>query len=301
VSVVASERSERELSGAPGMLGLFARAGVGMVPGVSRLPVIGGVRGADVPSEALVLSGATADRDRLAAYDRVCGFTLRETLPVTYPHMLAFPLHLSLMTDPSFPVPAIGLVHIYNRITQHRPIAAGEELSLRVWAEPLQPHPRGRQFDVVTEARVGDELVWEEVSTNLRIGSRDEDARGPEVASAEDVPAVAVWKLGGDLGRRYASVSGDFNPIHVHPLTARLLGFPSAIAHGMWTKARCLAALEPELPAAYTVEVAFRRPILLPASVEFAERPGEGTGGIAFGVRDRRKGTPHLDGVVTFA
>ena len=91
-------------------------------------------------------------------------------LPATYPHILAFPLHLALMTDGSFPFPAIGLVHIDNRITQHRPIRLGEPLSLRVWATPLEPHPRGRQFSLRTEARVGDELVWEEVSTNLRRG-----------------------------------------------------------------------------------------------------------------------------------
>jgi acyl dehydratase len=94
-------------------------------------------------------------------------------------------------------------------------------------------------------------------------------------------------------------VSGDLNPIHIHPLTARLFGFPSAIAHGMWTKARCLAALQERLPGAYTVEVAFKRPILLPATVVFAEATTED--GIAFGVRDKRTDTPHLDGRVTFA
>ena len=298
MTVVAAGH-ERELSDAPGMLGLFARASAGMIPGFSKLPVIGGgARGADVPDTVLVLS-AGADRSRLAAYDRVCGFDLGDKLPPTYPHMLAFPLHLALMTDPAFPFPAIGLVHIHNRITQHRSIDAREQLSLRVSATPVKPHPRGRQFAILTEARVGDELVWEEVSTNLRIGKRDDDAVGPVVPSAEDLPATATWKLPGDLGRRYASVSGDFNPIHIHPLTARLFGFPSAIAHGMWTKARCLAALASTLPDAYTVEVAFKRPILLPASVQFAEAR-EGAG-VRFGVRDRKKGAPHLDGVVTVA
>jgi acyl dehydratase len=113
------------------------------------------------------------------------------------------------------------------------------------------------------------------------------------------VPATATWKLAGDLGRRYGGVSGDLNPIHVHPLSARLFGFPSAIAHGMWTKARCLAALGPELPAAYTATVAFRKPILLPATVAFAEAAGSSPGAIAFGVRDANRGTVHLDGLVS--
>ncbi len=111
-----------------------------------------------------------------------------------------------------------------------------------------------------------------------------------------DAPASAEWKLGGDLGRRYAGVSGDRNPIHMHSLTAKPLGFPSAIAHGMWTKARALAQLESRLPDSFEAEVRFRKPVLLPARVEFAS-PEEGEE-ILFAVRDAKKGTPHLDGRV---
>lgn len=299
--------SERELTSAPSMLALFARASAAMIPGASRLPFLGG-GGGEVPDEVLTLTVET-DRDRLAAYDRVCGFDLGDTLPPTYPHMLAFPLHLALITGGRFPFPAIGLVHIANRIVAHRPIGAGETLSLQVWATGLQPHPRGTQFGICTEARVGEELVWEEVSTNLRRGSgaqadRDAPAAAPPSSealpappSSEALPATATWKLRGDLGRRYGAVSGDLNPIHLHPLSARLFGFPSAIAHGMWTQARCLAALGPELPRAFAVQVAFKRPILLPATVAFAERRERDE--IRFGVRDARRDTRHLDGLLT--
>ncbi len=288
--------SIRELSSSPGMLPMFARAGVAMVPGASRLPFFGG-GGREIPDLTLVLPDVSIDRDRLAAYDRVCGFSLSDRLPATYPHMLAFPLQLALMTDPSFPFPAIGLVHILNRIVQHRPLQAGERLSLSVSVGALEPHPRGQQFSLLTEARVENELVWEEVSTNLRRGRGSETVSAPEVPSAGGLPGTATWRLPGDLGRRYASVSGDYNPIHVHPLSARLFGFPSAIAHGMWTKARCLAALEPRLPDAYTVEVAFRKPILLPASVRFVQ--GQQAAGMRFGVRDARADTAHLDGTLS--
>ena len=108
--------------------------------------------------------------------------------------------------------------------------------------------------------------------------------------------ASAEWRLGGDLGRRYAGVSGDRNPIHMHSLTARPLGFPGAIAHGMWTKARALAQLGSELPDSFEVEVRFRKPILLPARVLFAEQDSGGE--ILFAIRDAKKGTPHLDGHV---
>ena len=55
-------------------------------------------------------------------------------------------------------------------------------------------------------------------------------------------PGGVEWRLPGDLGRRYAAVSGDRNPIHLYALTAKAFGFPRQIAHGMWSKARCLAA-----------------------------------------------------------
>jgi acyl dehydratase len=292
--------ADRELSGAPSMLPLFVRAGAALIPGAARLPFIGG-GGGEIPDQTLTLSEVAVDRERLAAYDRVCGFALSDTLPPTYVHMLAFPLHLALITDGHFPLPAIGLVHIANTIIVHRPIGAGERLSLRVWATAIEPHRRGRQFTIRTEARVADELVWEESSTNLKRGGSSDESVSPSAGppSSDALPATATWKLKGDLGRRYGLVSGDLNPIHVHPLTARLFGFPTAIVHGMWTKARCLAALGSQLPGAFSVEVAFKRPILLPATVQFAEAAR--TKGIVFGVRDAKHEDPHLDGLVSFS
>ncbi len=286
---------------------LFARAGAAMVPHAWRLPFVGG-GGDELPELTLTLEDAEIDRDRLAAYDRVCGFPVSDTVPLTWPHMLAFGLHLSLITAGDFPLPAIGLVHIANRIVAHRPIRAQETLQLRVWADPLTPHPRGTQFAIHTEARAGEELVWEEVSTNLRRGQGTVggDGEAPPVAAGVSVPSSgtelamsATWRLPADLGRRYGSISGDLNPIHLHPLSARLFGFRSAIAHGMWTAARCLAALHPLPDGPVTVEVAFKRPILLPATVAFAEarQPGE----LRFGVRDAKRDMPHLDGLITYA
>ncbi|HEV7176054.1 MAG TPA: MaoC/PaaZ C-terminal domain-containing protein [Solirubrobacteraceae bacterium] len=289
--------NERELTGSPSMTTLFARAGVAAIPGAGKLPFFSG-GGGDVPDVALILDDVQIDPERLAAFDRVCGYSLSDDVPAAYIHVLAFPLQLKLMTDGSFPLPAIGLVHIANKFTQHRPVGIGERVSLRVWATELEPHPRGTQFTLRSQARIGDELVWEEWSTNLRRGGGGNGKQGkaPDVASTEDLPAAATWKLPGDLGRQYAAVSGDRNPIHMHALSAKLFGFPTAIAHGMWTKARCLAALGPRLDEKFTAEVAFRKPILLPATVKFAEELGDGA--IRFGVRDARKGTPHLDGLV---
>jgi acyl dehydratase len=262
--------------------GLYLKAAAGLLPFL-------GPSGDDIPQRELQLEDVAVDRDRLARYAKVCGFRLGNELPATYPHILAFPLHLALMTDGDMPFPAVGLVHIANRITQHRPIGSGEKLDLTVRATPLEDHPKGRRFTIVSEARVGDELVWEDFSTNLRRGkgSGEHERRDePELQQA------AVWTVPGDTGRRYAEVSGDRNPIHMHDLSAKLFGFPRAIAHGMWTKARCLAALEGRLPDSFTVDVRFAKPILLPAKVSLWTDED-----LRFAVRGSER--VHLTGAIT--
>ena len=301
--------ASRTLEGSPSILPLYARAAAPMIPGASLLPFVPG-GGGEIPDLDLRLEGVVADPADVAAYAKVCGFALRDSLPVTYPHVLAFPLHMAVMADGGFPFGAVGLVHVENRIEQRRPVGIGEELTIRVRPTKLAPHPKGQTFSLLTEVTAGDELVWQSTSTMLRRGKPStspsssephQDSRPParkfDAVREGKLKASAEWRLGGDLGRRYAGVSGDRNPIHMHSLTAKPLGFPGAIAHGMWTKARCLAALEGRLPDAFAVDVRFRKPILLPARVEFASvTEGEE---IAFAVRDAKRQTPHLDGRVT--
>ena len=300
----------KTLDSSPSILPLYARAALPMIPGASLLPFVPG-GGGEIPDGLdLELAGVKAEAADVAAYARVCGFALRDTLPPTYPHMLAFPLHMAVMSDGSFPFGAVGLVHVGNSITQKRPIGIDEEMTIRVRPTKLQWHPKGKTFSLETEVLVDGKIVWESTSVMLRRGNgsgenavssakrkekRSQPSDGFEPLDA-DAPASAEWKLPGDLGRRYGGVSGDRNPIHMHSLTAKPLGFPGAIAHGMWTKARALAQLESELPDSFEVEVRFRKPILLPALVVFVEQD-EGKE-ILFAVRDAKKGTPHLDGRV---
>ncbi|HMJ02246.1 MAG TPA: MaoC/PaaZ C-terminal domain-containing protein [Conexibacter sp.] len=283
----------------------YARAALPLVPGASLLPFVAG-RGKEMPALERRLAGVTVDPADLADYARVCGFTLRDALPATYLHVRAFPLHMELMTDGRFPFPAVGLVHLSNRITVHRPARVSETFDLVVRTTPIEPHPKGRTFSLVSTASVDGAVVWEDVSTMLcrgggsatasdgSEGAGSGDARQSGVPGEQQIDGAPVeWRLAGDLGRRYGSVSGDRNPIHLHALTARAFGFPSAIAHGMWTKARCLAALEP-LPDAYAVDVSFKRPILLPSRVTFAADNER------FVVRSaKRPDITHLEGTVT--
>lgn len=232
--------------------------------------------GAAVPSGRAVLPATPIAPARLASYRRVCGFSEAGALPLTYPHVLGFPLAMRLMTARGFPLPVVGLVHTWIEIARHRALCPADPLELTVYADGSTPHRRGTEVTMVTEARLAGELVWESHSGYLsRHATRAAVTTGvpaPDPSPVPELPAVAEWRLPGDLGRRYGAASGDRNPIHLYPLAARLFGFPRAIAHGMWTVARCLAEA-PRPDEVRWVRADFRSPVLLPATVTYAADP----------------------------
>ncbi|OXY85544.1 MaoC/PaaZ C-terminal domain-containing protein [Streptomyces sp. 2R] len=260
--------------------------------------------GATLPTDRLTLPAAPAAPGPLAAYRDICGFPAPESepLPLTYPHVLAFPLAMRLMTARRFPLPVVGLVHTWIEIVARRPVQSDEPLELTVYAEELTPHRRGTEVTMVTEARSAGALVWESRSGYLSRHATNATGSTREADGSPTLLAVAEWRLPGDLGRRYGAVSGDRNPIHLHPLTARLFGFPRAIAHGMWTVARCLAEADGRPGEIRSVRADFRAPVLLPATVTYAADPA----GNAFALRSESSsgsgtgtGRVHLTGAVT--
>ncbi|WP_329038316.1 MaoC/PaaZ C-terminal domain-containing protein [Streptomyces sp. NBC_00178] len=262
--------------------------------------------GAVLPAGREVLTLPRVAPGPLAAYARVCGFAEPGVLPLTYPHVLGFPSAMRVMTGRGFPLPVLGLVHTWIEITGHRALHPHDPLELTVYADSLTPHRRGTEVTVVTEARLDGALVWESRSGYLsRHATGEPGATGrpsPSVSTsprprgtAAGLPTVAEWRLPTGLGRRYGAASGDRNPIHLHPLTARLFGFPRHIAHGMWTVARCLAQESgggaPGPGRIRSLRADFRAPVLLPATVTYA------ASGPDFEVRDGSR--VHLTGRAT--
>ncbi|MFT4264213.1 MAG: MaoC/PaaZ C-terminal domain-containing protein [Nocardioides sp.] len=275
------------------------------LPGIPVVSALPGIRKSGGAFDGLALSRppVVVERRDVEAYADVCHFHAsgsRDTVPLPWPHLLAFDLHMAMMSDRSFPVAAMGMVHLENSITQHRPIGIGETLEVGAAVGPGLAHPKGTKFELVSTVTSGGELVWEEVSTYLRLGRGDTTApwglQLPEVTERG-----TGWRLPADLGRRYGAVSGDINPIHLYPLTAKALGFPRQIAHGMWTLARSVAALENRLPDAVRVDVAFRKPAFLPSTVTFGAHPvdGEHGTGWAFALSKAGSDTVHLNGLTT--
>ncbi|SHN21542.1 MaoC family dehydratase [Actinacidiphila paucisporea] len=259
----------------------------GAVTGLAKHPS----PAAPLPPTRLTGTAVRVDPARVAAYARVCGFPPDgPDVPLTYPHILGFPLAARLMTDRAFPLPLLGLVHTSITIRTHGPLSLADRPDLTVHADGLRPHRRGTEVTMVTEARVDGALVWEDRSTYLarhRVPDQGPAGAATEAEPTAQLPVVDRWKLDGGLGRRHARVSGDYNPIHLWALTARPFGFPRAIVHGMWTVARCAA----RHPDATGVTADFRRPVLLPSTVEYAAE------GDRFEVRSGAG--PHVSGSVT--
>ncbi|NER60908.1 acyl dehydratase [Pseudomonas sp. MAFF212428] len=251
------DRQWHDLSRTAGLSGLYLKA--------ARKRRISGD---PLPSGGLHCAIAV-DTARLQAYRKLCHFADDSHLPATFPHVMAFALQLQLLTAPDFPFPLLGLVHINNRIRVLRPLGGVSGLRFSVFVENLQAHEKGATFDLITEAEDGLGLIWTERSRML--------CRGLQLASepaTEEAPQplplseLTRWYADSDIGRRYAKVCGDYNPIHLSAATAKLFGFPQAIAHGMWSKAMALAAVRGHLPlSGYEVEVAFHKPVRLPSEV----------------------------------
>jgi hypothetical protein len=279
----------RKYDDAPGLGSLYARTVRATISRAAYVPDADGLR--------LELPHVVVDQDQLAKYRDVTGFGAAPTLPVTYPHVLAFPLHLDLMSDPSFPYKPMGIVHLSNTITQHAPIPVHSDLAVAVQGSPERQHPKGTVFDIRSEIRAGDRVVWSGTTTLLSRGTGTPDAH-PELLPEPSLDPDASWDLHGNLGRRYAAVSGDRNPIHLYKLSAQAFGFPRQIAHGMWAKAATLASIERTtgLPDAFTVRVEFRKPLTLPSLVRFGQTQAGSDGVLDFALYDESRSVTHLIG-----
>jgi hypothetical protein len=255
-----------------------------------------------IPQIGFALREQTIKRDNVTQYAKLCGFKENGVLPITYPHVLATPLHIEVMVQANFPFKLLGLVHVNNVINQYRPININERVDIYCRAGDLYATDKGMEAVLISELRVAGELVWDSTSTML---SRGYVASGVSPSPAKNNLTAndyitEQWEVASDTGRRYAAISGDRNPIHLYPLTAKMFGFPRHIVHGMWTKAKALAEIDKKhniFAGQTSVEVQFKTPILLPAIVCFSHRAKDN--GVNFKVADKNDQKPHVVGYVT--
>lgn len=266
------------------------------------LPVIGKPArvsaNATLPDTRFRVENVRVDRSRLQEYCHATGVQYGADLPLTYLFVLQFPLAMEVMVASDFPFGAVGAVHAENRIERLRQIGVDEPLTIETHAENLREHRKGLLVDVVSQFFVGSELVAVQTGTFLKQQrtSLSDEPRGPAPKDTTPPPPDRVLSVDLGLIRRYAAASGDRNPIHMADLSAKLFGFASAIAHGMWSAATAIANVEAQLPGAVVYTVRFGKPILLPAKVNlYTRRDGDS---FEVSILNRRKGYPHLTGVL---
>jgi acyl dehydratase len=251
-----------------------------------------------VPDRTLTVDELSIDPANVAEYANVTGLRFGDTVPLTYPFALTFPTVMSLVSGFDFPFAAMGSVHIENHITQYRPIAVTDTVAVAVHAENLREHRKGLLVDIVTDVNVGNDTAWHQVTTFLhqqRTSLSGEPKPPPQKQPKLDPPNAVLHITPGQI-RHYASVGGDHNPIHTNSIAAKLFGFPTVIAHGMFSAAAVLANIEGQLPDAVRYSVRFAKPVVLPARAGlYVDRS---TDGWELTLRHLTKGYPHLSGSV---
>lgn len=259
--------------------------------------------GASVPRLEAGVESVAARAAQVSRYREVCGFADDGQLPIAYPHVLAMPLHIAMLTHPRFPVRLMGLIHVADEIHLARPLPIDGAWRARTWIEGFRDGDRGHEFDLFTEFDDSRGTAWHEKSTLLarRAASGGQAARSarqtlryekPRDYETTETAAIDVQRF---VGRRYGWLSGDLNPIHLGDRGAKLFGFDRAVAHGMWSMARSLAALgAAALAPPVRVHVDFKLPLFLPARTELEHWTRDGRR--IFVLKDAESGRPHLAG-----
>lgn len=207
----------------------------------------------------------------LQRYREICAVPRSADLPPAYLHVVAMPMHMQLFIAKEFPVKVLGLIHLRNTIRILRRIDMHRALRLSVIFDTMRPTGFGQEYDFTTRYEQDGQVVWEEVSTMLARGEAAPKGAGKRpviersMHPSEGV-STTVLEVADNIGWRYARVSGDVNPIHLTARTARMFGFKQAVAHGMWSLGRCLAAASAQLPSLpIQIDTQFKLPVYIPS------------------------------------
>lgn len=260
-----------------------------------------------LPESQAMVTGWRPDREKVAEYRSLVGSGAE--VPIAFPQVPIMALHIDLLSQWSFPVRALGLVHQGTVIDVLDDLPLAGPWDVRAAVSEGRHVRAGLEFDVSGEVSVAGRLCWRSTSIYL---SRSRSASGAEESAVPLFDSSGPWESQSPIpvpegtGRAFGRVTGDINPIHLHSVPARAFGFPRAIAHGWWTTGRVTAELGvDEAVSGRRLEIAFRRPILLPSTPTLCSRPG-GSGGVEFALfpeppaaDPQEPARPLVSGVVT--
>jgi acyl dehydratase len=183
----------------------------------------------------------------------------------------AFPSFMEAASDPDLGADLLKLVHSAEEHVIHKSVRPGDLVTVTPILESVEINDTGETFTVkATETNQNNEIVAEIRGTMLIRGTGDR-RRAAAAAAAGESPGEIIFEgttlVAEDQTHRYAEASGDRNPIHLDPDTARMAGLPGIILHGMCTMAMATKTViegpaggDPERIA--RVSVRFSRPVL---------------------------------------
>jgi len=256
----------------------------------------------------IILKGYQPDLKQVEAYRKVCGFseTRPDSIPISYLQTLFIGLLGKYITSSFFPINPLGLIQIFQSFEQKRPVSIDETLDLSCTLQGFTKTEKGIETHFLLDIISGQESVWQGVSTYFT-RSRVKREKAPRKKEDPFLEKKALLQVPSGTGRRYARVSGDYNPHHLYTPLAKLFGFKRAIAHGMWSLASVVASLDREFNLHHgktRVEAFFKLPIFMPATTELGYECQADEENlltlVKFELRDKQKGLPHLKGQLLY-
>lgn len=205
-----------------------------------------------------------------------------------YAQTLTLPMQLNMMVNKGFPFSPMGLVHLANQITVHSLPEQSDSLQLLTRFGRVYIHPKGWLFEVFTFASSTQfkQGLRPQIKATSYYLARVKHASGIDTNAAHRAPQWIVGSASAEasktppkkesntldfsasIGRQYAKVSGDYNPIHLHQVSAKLFGFKKAIAHGMYSKALAISNIaqhEEFYTDRFEINTIFKQAIGLPS------------------------------------
>ena len=219
--------------------------------------------------------GCKINNKRLIKFKRFYGLPNHDlSVPATFILLLVFRPQLKFLLNKSLPFPVMGLVHMFNDIIIHREVNLDDKLDIEICVKDFVVSKKGKELTLHTRVNCQGLLVWESFSGYLY--PNKQKAKKPTKSLTQHQEAQfqfhKIWSLPSNLGRQFALLSGDANPIHTYKLAAKLFGFKQAIAHGMCMALKSgseLQTLRSDPRPLKRLYVEFKKPVFLPNSVDF--------------------------------
>lgn len=218
---------------------------------------------------------APIDQRALARYAQLIGFAAG-AVPLTFHYLLAQRAQLASMLGSGFPFRVPGMIHVANALTARHTLDPGRPMVLHTVASVAPAQANGAihvLFQTTGQQEGRDIFSCDSDYLAVRGQRGTRPARSPAARPAQ----IAGWTLDGAAGRRYAAISGDWNPIHLSHWSAKLMGMRAPIIHGMHTVAKACAALEAATGQRVdAISARFTAPIALPGEVALTADLGAG-------------------------